>query len=184
MQSDFAHQLCANLETPRLLLLPRIGAHADAAFGPLQDEAIYRWISMDRPGDAESLRARWTRLESRLSADGTEAWPTWAIIARRNGALVGQVDAVVDDDCVCTNLGYFLFPHFWGQGFATEAVRAVADHLISYGIRQLVATVTVGNHASAGVLKKAGFSFTRVIPDNDTLRGEPVDDEEYVLKTL
>ena len=51
---------------------------------------------------------------------------------------------------------------------------------VQQGIHHLVATVTVGNHASAQVLKKAGFSFTRILPDNDTLRGEPVDDEEYV----
>ena len=86
----------------------------------------------------------------------------------------------VDDDRVCTNLGYYLFPNFWGKGFATEAVQAAADHLLRQGIHRLVATVTVGNHASARVLRKAGFAFTRIIPDTDTLRGEPVDDEEYV----
>lgn len=90
------------------------------------------------------------------------------------------MDADVDDKLVCTNLGYYLFPAFWGQGFATEAVRAIADHLVQQGIHRLVASVTVGNHASAQVLKKSGFSFTRILPDNDTLRGEPVDDEEYV----
>jgi RimJ/RimL family protein N-acetyltransferase len=77
-------------------------------------------------------------------------------------------------------LGYYLFPNFWGQGFATEAVSAVADHLVKMGVHRLVATVTVGNHASAQVLKKAGFSFTRTIPNNDTLREILVDDEEYV----
>lgn len=180
MQTEFALQLCARLETPRLLLLPRTGAHADAAFGPLQDDAIYQWISMDRPHDVASLRQRWTRLESNLSPNGTEAWPAWAITTRADGALVGQVDAVVDDHRVCTNLGYYLFPNFWGQGYATEAVQAAADHLLCQGLHRLVATVTVGNLASAQVLRKVGFSFTRILPDNDTLRGEPVDDEEYV----
>ena len=180
MQADFAHQLCAPIETPRLLLTPRMGVHADAAFGPLQDDAIYEWISLDKPTDLNAMRAHWTRIESRLSNDGTEAWPVWAVTTRVDGTLIGQVDASVDDALVCTNLGYFFYPDFWGQGYASEAIRAIADFLIQKGIHRLVATVTVGNLASAQVLKKAGFAFTRIIPENDILRGEPVDDEEYV----
>jgi RimJ/RimL family protein N-acetyltransferase len=180
MQSDFAQQLCVSLETPRPLLIPRLGAHADAAYSLLQDEAIYEWISLDKPTDLDALRAHWTRIESRISTDGTEAWPVWTVTTRTDGTLVGQVDASVDDKLVCTNLGYYFFPDYWGQGYASEAVRAVADHLVQRGIHRLVATVTVGNHASAQVLKKAGFSFTRIIPENDILRGEPVDDQEYV----
>lgn len=157
-----------------------MGSHADAAFGPMQDDAIYQWISMNKPRTVESLRANWKRLESRLSTDGTEAWPVWSVTSRADGTLIGQVDASVDDNHVCTNLGYYFFPDFWGQGYATEAVRAIADHLEQQGIHRQVATVTVGNLASAKVLKKAGFAFTRIIPENDVLRGEPVDDEEYV----
>ena len=157
-----------------------MGAHADAAFDPMQDDAIYEWISMNKPRTVETLRANWTRLESRMSTDGADAWPVWAITTRSDGALVGEVDAVVDDNQVCTNLGYYLFPGFWGQGYASEAVKAVADYLISQGIHQLVATVTVGNHTSARVPRKAGFSFARITPNIDSLRGEPVDDEEYV----
>lgn len=37
-----------------------------------------------------------------------------------------------------------------------------------------------GNQASAQVLKKAGFSLNRIIPDNDTIRGVLFDDEEYI----
>lgn len=183
MQSDFAHQLCVPIKTPRLLLSPLMGSHADAAFGPMQDDAIYQWISMNKPRSVESLRADWTRLESRLSTEGADAWPVWAITRCSDGALVGEVDAVVDDKLVCTNLGYYLFPDYWSQGYASEAVRATADHLVQLGIHRLVASVTVGNHASAQVLKKAGFSFNRIIPENDILRGKPVDDEEYVRTT-
>lgn len=183
MQSDFAHQLCAPIQTPRLLLTPLMGSHADAAFDPIQDDAIYEWISMNKPRSVESLRANWTRLESRLSTEGADAWPVWAIIRRSDGALIGEVDAVVDDTLVCTNLGYFFFKDFWGQGYASEAVRAATDHLVQQGVHRLVATVTVGNQASAQVLKKAGFVFNAILPDNDTLRGVPVDDEEYIRTT-
>jgi len=180
MQSDFAHQLCVPVETPRLLLIPRMGTHADIAFGLLQADAIYEWISLDKPTDVDAMRAHWTRIESRMSTDGTEAWPVWTVATRTDGAFVGQVDVSVDDQLVCTNLGYYFYPDFWGQGYASEAVRAIADHLEQQGIHRQVATVTVGNHASAQVLKKAGFAFTRIIPENDVLRGRPVDDEEYV----
>lgn len=180
MHPDFAHQLCPTLETPRLLLQPRMGSHADAALGLLQDDAIYQWISMDKPPSLDWLRQRWTRTESRLSPDGTEAWPIWAIVWRRDGALVGQVDATVDGDRVCTNFGYYLHPSFWNQGLATEAVKATADHLLGSGVTRLIATVTVGNHASAKVLKKTGFVFGRTIPGSDTIRGVLCDDEEYV----
>lgn len=180
MHSDFAHQLCTPIQTPRLLISPIMGSHADAAFGPMQDDAIYEWISMNKPRTVETLRANWTRLESRLSTEGADAWPVWAVTRRSDGVLIGEVDAVVDDHRVCTNLGYYFFPDFWGQGYASEAVCAVADHLVQQGIHRLVATVTAGNQASAQVLKKAGFAFNAILPDNDTLRGVPVDDEEYV----
>ncbi len=121
MQSDFAQQLCTPIETPRLLLLPRMGAHADAAFGPLQDEAIYQWISLDKPPNLEALRAHWTSIESRISTDGSEAWPVWAITTRADGTLIGQVDASVDDSHVCANLGYYFYPNFWGQGLASAS---------------------------------------------------------------
>ena len=180
MLADYAQQLCSPIETPRLRLVPQTSAHADLAFGPLQDDAIYQWISMDKPTDLAKLRDNWKWLESRISRDGTEAWPTWSVMSRAHGKLLGRVDAAINNDYVCTNFGYFFFPEFWGQGFASEAVKAAADHLLRQGIHSVAATVTVGNHASAQVLKKAGFTFTRVIPDNDTIRGEVLDDEEYV----
>ena len=57
----------------------------------------------------------------------------------------------------------------------------MTQHFIRTGVHRLVATVTSGNAASARVLKKAGYQFTRVLPGNDVLRGIAVDDDEYVL---
>ena len=180
MDIQFAHTLCAPLASRRLRLEPLSHSHADAAFGPLQNDALYAWISMNKPRSVESLREDWRRLGTRMSPDGTRAWPNWAVLCRASGALVGEVDADVNADHVAVNFGYYFFEDYWGQGFATEAVQAAADHLLAHGVQRLVGTVTVGNIASARVLEKAQFTFSRIIPDNDSVRGVLVDDAEYI----
>jgi RimJ/RimL family protein N-acetyltransferase len=56
-------------------------------------------------------------------------------------------------------LGYWLSASAWGQGYATEATRALVD----YGFRQcalarIYASVLVGNTASERVLDKLGMT--------------------------
>lgn len=180
MDEDALRALNAPIATPRLLLEPLTGAHADALFAPLQDEAIFRWISANIPSTVEALRERWARNESRLSPDGSEVWLGWAARRTSDGVYVGKMDACVDDASVANNVGYMFFPAFWGQGLATEAVVGIVDHLTRLGITRFVATVTAGNAASARVLTKAGFALARVIPESETIRGVVYDDEEYV----
>lgn len=177
-----AQALCSPIETPRLHLVPLAGFHADAVFAPMQDDRLYQWISMVKPTSVDALRAHWTRRERRLSPDANELWPSWVVVSRADGAIIGELDASINQNLVCDNFGYFFFPPYWGQGFATEAVCATTQHLLQQGVTRLLATVTAGNHASARVLQKSDFVFTRVIPGYDILRGVLVDDEEYVRK--
>jgi RimJ/RimL family protein N-acetyltransferase len=60
-------------------------------------------------------------------------------------------------------LGYWVGVPFWGQGFATEAARAVIDHAFgSLGHNVLEAGARVSNPASRRVLEKCGFQWTGV----------------------
>jgi RimJ/RimL family protein N-acetyltransferase len=181
MQTEVAMRLSAPLETARMLLEPMGACHADAFFEPLHDEAIYQWISMDKPTSLEGLRGQLLRSEARVAPDGQTAWPTWALRRKFDGVYLGRVDAEITLSMEASNLGYYLFAAHWGQGYATEAVRAVTQHLLGQGVHRLVATVTAGNSASDRVLQKAGFVFTRVLVGNDIIRGVPMDDREYVL---
>lgn len=177
---DVAARLAEAITSPRLLLEPLLAAHADAFFAPLQDDALYRWISMNKPGSVESLQRDWRAIECRRSPDGQYAWPTWAVRRKDDGQYLGEVDAEINASLEAVNFGYFFFPPFWGQGYATEAVLAASEALMRRGVKRLVATVTVGNHASVRVLQKTGFHFTRLLHANDEIRGLLVDDEEYV----
>jgi RimJ/RimL family protein N-acetyltransferase len=172
-----------HLETERLNIKPLKASDAVAAFPKLQDDDLYRWISMSKPKSVDSLAADWYRIESRISPDRKEIWLAWFVTSKSDHSSVGSVDVSIDEDGVAVNFGYYFFVNEWGKGYGTEATSAVIQHLQKHQIKKFIATVTVGNTASVAVLKKLGFEFNRTIPNNDTLNGVLVDDDEYVLLT-
>jgi len=61
-------------------------------------------------------------------------------------------------------IGYWLGVPYWGQGYATEAVRALIDHAFEdIGLERLEAGARVSNPASRRVLEKCGFQWSGVI---------------------
>ena len=60
-------------------------------------------------------------------------------------------------------LGYWLGVEHWGQGFATEAARAVIDLVFEkYEVDQLISGARVSNPASRNILEKCGFQWAGV----------------------
>jgi RimJ/RimL family protein N-acetyltransferase len=61
------------------------------------------------------------------------------------------------------DLGYWIGVPYWGNGYATEAARAVIDHAFTaLGQQALQAGARVTNPASRRVLEKCGFQWTGV----------------------
>src|SRR5215468_9201452 len=66
-------------------------------------------------------------------------------------------------DAPTPEIGYWLGAPYWGQGFATEAARAVIDYAFEQlGHDALQAGARVSNPASRRVLEKCGFQWTGV----------------------
>jgi RimJ/RimL family protein N-acetyltransferase len=60
-------------------------------------------------------------------------------------------------------LGYWLGVEHWGQGFATEAARAVIDFTFEeFGIPSIRSGARVTNPASRNILEKCGFQWSGV----------------------
>ncbi len=83
--------------------------------------------------------------------------------AQVNQTLIGlcNVDCRRDEN---PEIGYWLGVPYWGQGYATEAVRALIDHAFTdLALERLEAGARVSNPASRRVLEKCGFQWTGVI---------------------
>jgi RimJ/RimL family protein N-acetyltransferase len=81
----------------------------------------------------------------------------WAITVKPEERAVGMIGCRVRE--YAADFGYVLHRAFWGQGYATEAARAVVMWLRSLsGVYRVWATCDAENLASVRVLEKTGLS--------------------------
>jgi [ribosomal protein S5]-alanine N-acetyltransferase len=147
------------LVTPRLVLEPLVAAHADALYPILCDPRQFEFLDQGAPASLDALRERYRRLESRRSADGREQWLNWALCpSEGDPSAIGFVQATVLEDHRAW-VAYEVAHALWGRGLATEATRAMVEHLIAvYGVTMLMATVDKRNERSWRVLQRLGFA--------------------------
>ncbi len=104
--------------------------------------------------DAEQLVAAGDRAPVFVRGE----WTQLAIERRSEPGLVGDVGVHLEDDGSEARIGYTLDPEHRGQGFATEAVLAVVEHLITQlGCQRVIACADPRNDASIRLLGRAGF---------------------------
>jgi RimJ/RimL family protein N-acetyltransferase len=85
--------------------------------------------------------------------------PTWAILWRETGQLIGMMGFVPTRDGRSAELGYYVARDHWGRGVATEAARAITRvGFESFGYLKLTAAYQADNPASGRVLAKLGFT--------------------------
>ncbi len=92
-----------------------------------------------------------------------------ALVLRRreDGEPLGYCAIVVGRGTVEEpELAYELLPHAHGQGYATEAARAVLEAAFATGRTRVWATVRTWNAPSLRVLEKLGFRRDRVTADD------------------
>lgn len=146
------------IETERLTLrrFQLADAASLAAYRNNPDIARYQaWPSPLTP-DAAIEQVR-TYIEQDPDQPG---WSQVAIELKADHSLAGDLGVFLHDNRMQAVLGVTLRPDLHGQGYATEAVRAILEHLFSNkGHHRVSAECDTRNTASARLLQRVGFQL-------------------------
>ncbi len=102
---------------------------------------------------------RFLSMLAALTEGNDEVEANCIVVERLTFVAVGMlgVKGSVSPDGVL-EIGYGFGREVWGNGYATEAVKALCSHLLTKAdVRAVCAETAMGNRASERVLEKAGF---------------------------
>lgn len=143
------------LFTPRLELRRTRVEDAGAMFEALRHPEMYRYVPHKTPESAADVELRFARVMQETAPDRFDRWLNWTVWRLEDGAPLGTIEATVQHDAAA--IGYMFAPSVWGHGYATEAVKAMMDHLRAHGAVAFKAEIDIQNGASRAVLQRLGF---------------------------
>jgi RimJ/RimL family protein N-acetyltransferase len=163
------------LETPRLRLrhFQPADAAVFAAYRSDPEVARYQsWTAPVPPAEAAAL------VREFASGDpGRPGWFQYAIEVKATGSLAGDIGVNLHENLRQAELGFTLAPRWQGQGYASEAVRAVLQDLFERrGLHRVSAECDARNLRSARLLERAGFQQEGRRPEFTWIKGEWTDD--------
>jgi len=155
------------LATERLVLGPLGVADAAEMATVLSDPELYAFTGGEPPSRHE-LEVRYARWVAGRSADGAEEWHNWIVRRLNDGVAVGTVQATIYVGRSTADIAWVIGRPWQGQGFATEAARALAAWLVERGLG-ITAHVHPGHAASAEVARRAGLLPTDQVEDGEVV---------------
>jgi RimJ/RimL family protein N-acetyltransferase len=104
----------------------------------------------------------------------------FAITLRSEGTLVGSIALTVESEHDRGQLGYVVGVPYWGNGYATEAGRAVVGHAFEeLGLNRVYAFCFSRNVASRRVLEKIGMTHEGTRRGHSFKWDEHLDEEAF-----
>jgi RimJ/RimL family protein N-acetyltransferase len=159
------------IETQRLLLEPLAASRLEDFVALTADPDTMRYWAPEGPFGREIAERNFAASLARIEEHGFgKRW----IVAKESGAGLGftdtkhfgdSCDGVAPDE---VELGWMLTPSAWGQGYATEAGRAIRDEAFErLELESIVAVHHPANPASGRIMEKLGMAFERDLVDRN-----------------
>ena len=168
------------LSTDRLHLRPVSEADADALYALHSSASVLRY--WDSPPWIDPARAaRFVAASRQMAEDGSGA--RLVVERRSDGAFLGWCGlSRWNPDFRSAAITYILGEAAWGQGYATEAARALLGWAFeTLDLNRVQAEADTRNVASARVLEKLGFVHEGTLREDCIVDGEVSDSWVYGL---
>lgn len=157
------------LETERLILRDFVPSDWEALNALVSDPPVTRFMHFSS-WDVQKRYQWFTQLVQEASVPHRDAY-NWAITLQRNGLLIGWLGIGGSEHASeegTRECGYALNQHFWGQGYMSEALRAVLTYEFQVlGTHRILAECEGPNIASARVMQKSGMAYEEMVYDAD-----------------
>ncbi|WP_224703999.1 GNAT family N-acetyltransferase [Devosia aquimaris] len=152
---SLSYRLPASITTDRLVLDTPALAHVPEMAIQANNRAIFEVLARLPHPYAESDGRFFVETIARGESEFA-----WSILHQDRWIGVISLIGVDLKDSPVPEIGYWLGQPHWGQGYGTEAARAVVAAARDAGLPALRATALTSNMASRHVLAKAGFVET------------------------
>jgi RimJ/RimL family protein N-acetyltransferase len=139
-----------DLTTDRLRLEPVTALEADAIrAGEMPDGRTYAaGFPLSDTNDGLALFLR----------HGVQDFGFYLVVRRADGLVIGEIGFVAPPADGAVTIGYAIVPAARRQGYATEAIRALATWALAEpGVREVRAQTLADNEPSVRALLRAGF---------------------------
>ena len=153
------HKGTVRLETDRLILRRFTLEDAEAVFTNwASDDEVTKFLTWPTHRSVENSAGYMSFcVESYKDLSSYQ----WGIVLKETGELFGNISVVrVEDSVDAVELGYVSGRRFWGNGYMTEAARAViAFFFEEVGANRISARHDTNNPNSGKVMRKAGMKY-------------------------
>lgn len=169
------------LHTKRLLLEKLEMKHAESFYSYRSDAETNKyqgWIPYALEDCKHFIK---NRIAEQMNTEGT--WFQFAILHKETNELIGDLGIhFLPGDNHQAEIGCTISKKYHGNGYATEALSQVIDHLFrELKKHRITASIDPNNLASAKLVEKLGFRKEAHFKESILLNGTWIDDVIYAI---
>ncbi len=168
--------------TERLVLRPFEDGDFELLYDLQSRPEVVRFLYWEPRSRAEVTQSLAKKMAStRIEAEGDTL--SLAVIRKSGGPLIGDLTLMYHSAAHGTaEFGYVFHPDHHGQGFATEATRALVGLAFSHlGLHRVWAGLDARNTRSAALLERLGLRREAHFKENEWVKGEWTDEVIYAV---
>ena len=178
MSMSVRQMLPEEIATPRLNLRPFNFRDVPAVFAYLQEPAMGLFLEGPSPPPTEEETAK---IIARHMLVDRQQRNVWAITI--DDLPVGGLSISFEKEHRIAEIGYSVKKTLWGQGYATEATKAVVDLAFEVcpDLQRIQANIHPQNEGSIRVAKRVGMEYEGTLRSYSYVRDGVADEDVYAI---